>query len=116
MKNKLKVAVLLVLLALSCVTASAQQNFLGQTTLSAAIAGSLLGQGVSSTTNPPPQLVQVASATGMVGINPNLGITASQPNRTMLFIGREQMLVSAVNGLVLTVVRGVNGTVAAPHP
>ncbi len=116
MKNYFKLAVLLVLLALSCVTASAQQNFLGQTTLSAAIAGSLLGQGVSATTNPPPQLVQVASATGIVGLNPNLGITASQPNRTALFIGREQMLVTATNGTVLTVVRGVNGTVAAPHP
>lgn len=116
MKNYFKTAVLAVLLALSCVTASAQQNLLGTTTLSAAIAGSLLGQGVSATTNPPPQLIQVASATGIVGLNPNLGITASQPNRTMLFIGREQMLVTAVNGTTLTVVRGVNGTVAAPHP
>lgn len=104
------------LVALCASGAFAQQNSLTQTTLSAAVAGSLLGQGVSATTNPPPQLIQLASTTGLVGINPNLGVTASQPNQSMLYIGREAMLVQAVNGLVVTVVRGYNGTVAAPHP
>lgn len=104
-----------VLLVLACGSAFAQQNSLNQTTLSAAIAGSFLGQGVSSTTNPPPQLVQVASATGIVGLSPNLGITASQPNQSAIFIDRELMLVTAVNSTTLTVVRGYGGTVAAPH-
>lgn len=103
------------LLVLACSAAFAQQNLLTQTTLSAAIAGSLLGQGVSSTTNPPPQLVQVASATGIVGLNPNLGVTASQPTQSAIYVDRELMLVTAVNGTTLTVVRGYAGTVAAPH-
>src|SRR6267154_66719 len=116
MKNKLnKLVVLAVLLVLSCVTASAQQNFLTQTTLSAAIAGQYLGPG-STGNAPAPTLITVSSATGIIGISPNLGITASQPlGNTNLFIDREQMRVTAVNGTALTVVRGVNGTVATPH-
>jgi hypothetical protein len=115
MKTLNKLAVLLVLLAACAVTAPAQQNFLTQTTLSAAVAGQYLGPG--STGNvPAPTLITVASATGIVGISPNLGVTASQPSgNTNLFIDREQMRVTAVNGTQLTVVRGVNGTVATPH-
>lgn len=113
--NKFKIAVLSLLVLLAPGFALAQQNTLTQTTLSAAVGGSLLGQGVSATTNPPPQLIQVASATGIVGINPNLGVTASQPNQSMIYVDREAMLVQAVNGLVLTVVRGYFGTVAVPH-
>lgn len=105
----------LALLLVCAQSAFAQQNSLTQTTLSAAIAGSIQGQGVSATTNPPPQLVQVASATGIVGINPNLGVTASQSNQTAIYVDRELMLVTAVNGTTLTVTRGFNGTVAAPH-
>lgn len=106
---------LALLLALCSLPASAQQNFLTQTTLSAAIAGQYLGPG--STGNvPAPTLITVASATGIVGILPNLGVTASQPTgNTNLYIDREQMRVTAVNGTALTVVRGVNGTVATPH-
>lgn len=111
----IKLAVLAVLFALFAVTASAQQNFLGQTTLAAAIQGVYLGS-VSGANVPAPTLVQVTSATSIVGITPNLSITASQPNQTYLYIGREQMRVTAVNGTALTVVRGVNGTVAVPHP
>jgi hypothetical protein len=110
-----KIAFLFVLLALCAAIAPAQQNFLTQTTLAAAVAGQYLGPG--STGNvPAPTLIQVASSAGMVGISPNLGITASQSSQTNLYIGREQMRVTAVNGTVLTVVRGVNGTVAVPHP
>lgn len=95
--------------------ASAQQNTLGQTTLSAAVAGQYLGPG--STGNvPAPTLIQVASATNIIGISPTLGITAAaSSSSTNLFIDREQMRVTAVNGTALTVVRGVNGTVATPH-
>jgi hypothetical protein len=37
------------------------------------------------------------------------------PNRTVLLIDSEQVLVTAVNGNTLTVTRGVNGTTAAGH-
>lgn len=114
--NKIrKFAILAVLLMLSCFSASAQQAFLGQTTLSAAVAGQYLGPG--STGNvPAPTLVTVASATGIVGLQPNLSVTANVVNAsTNLYIDREQMRVTAVNGTALTVVRGVNGTVATPH-
>jgi hypothetical protein len=92
----------------------AQQNYLTQTTLTASVAGNVIGQGTTPL-SPAPVLIQVASATGIVGINPNLGVTASQPNQTALYIDREEMYVIAVNGTTLTVVRGVNGTPASPH-
>lgn len=95
--------------------ASAQQNNLTQTTLSASVAGGIQGQGTTNITGPAPTLIQVASATGIVGINPNLNITASQANQSAIFVDRELMLVIAVNGTQLTVARGINGTVAAPH-
>lgn len=112
---KKKIFVVLALLAILAVASPAQQNFLGQTTLSAAIAGQYLGPG--STGNVPAlTLITVASATGINGTVPNLGVTASQPvGNTNLYIDREQMRVTAVNGTQLTVVRGVNGTVATPH-
>jgi hypothetical protein len=115
MKNTLKLAVLLALLFACGVTAQAQQNYLSQTTLAASVAGQYLGPG--STGNvPAPTLIQVASATGIVGASPQLSVTANQPNfQSALFIDREEMLVISVNGLQLTVVRGVNGTVATPH-
>lgn len=115
MKTLTKLFAVLAVLSGLALTASAQQNFLGQTTLAAAVQGQYLGS-VSGANVPAPTLIQVASATGIVGINPNLGITASQPNQTYLYIGREEMRVTAVNGTALTVVRGVNGTVATPHP
>jgi hypothetical protein len=93
----------------------AQQNFLTQTTLSAAIPGQYLGPGPTGNV-PAPTIITVASATGIVGIQPFLGVTAGQPvGNTNLYIDREQMRVTAVNGTALTVVRGVNGTIAVPH-
>src|SRR5271167_1634327 len=88
MKNTMKLAVLSALLLLACFSASAQQNFLGQTTLSAAVAGQYLGPG--STGNvPAPTLITVASATGIVGASPNLSVTASQPNfQSAIFVDR----------------------------
>lgn len=115
MKINFKIAILATaLLAFACVL-PAQQNYLGQTTLSAAIAGQYLGPG--STGNvPAPTIITVTSATSIVGANPNLSITAGQPNfQTELYVDREAMLVTAVNGTALTVVRGVAGTVATPH-
>src|SRR6266436_1922198 len=97
----LKLAVLSVLLFAFGVTASAQQNFLGQTTLAAAIGGTYIGSG-SAAVVPAPTLVQVASVTSIVGITPNLSITASQPNQTYIYVGREQMRVTAVNGTQLS--------------
>lgn len=121
MKTKL-IVVLAILLA--CVAPTfAQQNALGQTTLSAAIAGQYLGPG--STGNvPAPTIITVAAITAngqtITGIGPVLAITAAQASvSTNLFVDREQMRVTFVNGTTcpcaLTVVRGVNGTVATPH-
>src|SRR5271163_4880422 len=114
-KLTLKAFALLALLFCAAMPSLAQQNFLTQTTLSAAVAGQYLGPG--STGNvPAPTLITVTSATGIVGASPNLSITASQPNfQSAIFVDREEMLVIGVNGTQLTVVRGVNGTVATPH-
>lgn len=115
MKTLQRIAVLLAVLAVMAFATPAQQNFLGQTTLSAAVNGQYLGPGATGNV-PAPTIVQVASATGIVGIVPNLSVTANVVNAsTNLYIDREQMRVTAVNGTALTVVRGVNGTVATPH-
>jgi hypothetical protein len=116
MKTLTKLFLTLAVLSAFAMPSLAQQNTLIQTTLAAAIPGGYLGAGVSNVNNPPPQLVQLTSVTGVVGINPNLGVTASQPNQTALYVGRELMYVIAVNGTTVTVVRGANGTVAVPHP
>lgn len=115
MKTLTKLFATLAVLAALAIGTPAQQAFLGQTTLAAAVQGQYLGS-VSGANVPAPTLVQVASVTSIVGITPNLSITASQPNQTYIYVGREQMRVTAVNGTALTVVRGVNGTVAVPHP
>lgn len=116
MKN-MKKAVLILLALFVPFAAYGQQNSLTQTTLSAAVAGQILGQGPSGSGGgtPAPTLIQVASATGIVGINPNLGVTPSQSNQSAIYVDRELMMVIGVNGNLLTVVRGYNGTVATPH-
>lgn len=88
---------------------SAQNNFT-MTTLGAAIGGGSVNVGT-----PAPTIVQVVSATNIVGLAPNLQPTASQPQQTSIYVDRELMSVVAVNGTVLTVVRGQGGTVAVPH-
>lgn len=113
-KNTLKYLIAVLVLLVAPSFSSAQQNFLGQTTLSATVAGNIVGQGTAPLV-PAPQLVSVASATGIVGLNPNLSVTASQPNQSEIYVDRELMLVIAVNGTTLTVARGIQGTVAAPH-
>lgn len=82
--------------------AYAQQNTLTQTTLSADVTGTAT-------------LLQVTSATGITGLAPNNNITASQPAQTSLFIDRELISVTSVNGTVIGVVRGQGQTVATPH-
>lgn len=115
MKTLTKLFALLAVLVAFAAPSFAQQNFLGQTTLAAAINGQYNGPGPTGNV-PAPTLIQVASATGITGISPQLGVTAnSSTSSTNLYIDREQMRVTAVNGTLLTVVRGVNGTVATPH-
>lgn len=113
--KKLTLAVLALFALLVPMSVHAQQYTLTQTTLSAAAGGNILGQGPGTQPVPAATLVQVTSATGIVGINPNLSTTASQPNQSVIYVDRELMMVTAVNGTTLTVVRGYNGTVAAPH-
>jgi hypothetical protein len=91
--------------------AFAQQNTLTQTTVAADIASLASSTTGLSTT----YVISVTSATNIVGLTPNLGITASQPQQTSLYIDRELMSVIGVNGTQITVVRGQGGTVAAPH-
>ena len=93
------------LFVLVCALASAlhAQTNLTQTTLSSAI--SLASQST----------IVVASATG---INPPSGVSgnvAAFPTQTELFVDQEAMLVTSVNGKVLTVVRGADSTAASPH-
>jgi hypothetical protein len=116
MKNYMKYLAAVLLLLFAPAFLSAQQTTLTMTSLSADVGGNIFGQGGATTPLiPAPVLIQVTSATGIVGLNPNLGITASQPNQSALYVDREMMEVIAVNGTVLTVVRGSHGTVAAPH-
>ena len=81
------------------------QASLSSTTLSAAVAG------VPSNTV---SLVQLASATGIVAPSFN---TPNQPtgNQTMLYVDHEAMLVTAVSGTNVTVIRGYAGTFATGH-
>lgn len=112
-----KIILLFAVLAAFVSPSFAQQNTLTSTTLSAAVQGSgIEGQGGATGTQPPaPTFIQVASSTGIVGINPNLGITASQPNQTAVMVDGEVMLVIAVNGTTITVARGQQGTQSTPH-
>lgn len=56
----------------------------------------------------------IASATGVVA--PSFGV-ANVPsgNQTILFVDKEAMFVTAINGTYVTVIRGFNRTSAAPH-
>jgi hypothetical protein len=110
MKITRKLAVLLFALAvLFCLPASAQQNLLVQTTLSAAVTAP-----ASSTANNP-QTVQIASATGIVaqGLNPTA--TINSQNFWVIYVDREAMAVVGIQGTTLQVVRGYNSTKAASH-
>jgi hypothetical protein len=114
MKNAIKFVLLFALLGFA-VPSFAQQNTLTQTYLTSAVNGGILGAGVTNPLNPPPQNVIVNSATGITGITPNLNGTATQPTGTVIYVDREEMYVLNVSGTNLTVTRGYDGTVAAPH-
>lgn len=88
----------------------AQQNSLIQTSLSAAVPATAGTQFSSSQT-----FIQVASATGITGIQLNPTTTINQQNQWIAYVDREAMAIVGVNGTTLTVQRGVSGTAAAPH-
>lgn len=90
--------------------ASAQQNVLVQTTLSAAIPVT-----PSSLFSSSANTVQVASATGITVVQLNSTQTLNQQSQWVLYIDREEMLVTGINGTTLFVTRGYNSTLAAPH-
>ena len=90
--------------------ASAQQNLLVQTTLSAAIPVTPSSLFSSSATT-----VQIASATGITGIQLNPTSTLNIQNQWVLLVDREVMAVVSINGTTLQVQRGFMGTLAAPH-
>lgn len=111
MKNIFKKFALSLLLMLCPALASAQQNTLVQTTLSAAVAAP------SNPNSPPitPVLVQVASATGITGISLNATSTLGGQNQWIIYVDREAMAVVSVSGTSLQVLRGWNGTLASAH-
>jgi len=116
MKNTLKYLIaVLALLAIPSLSL-AQQNYLTQTYLTAAVPGQIQGQGTAAPLFPTPTYITVNATTGMTAVGPNLGTTPSQPtNGTALYIDREEMTVVSINGKQVNVLRGQNGTVAAPH-
>jgi hypothetical protein len=80
------------------------QTVLTNTTLSSAVADSKT------------QTIVVASATGINVPTPVTGNTSfTAQTRTVLFVDREAMDVSGVNGTTITVKRGTNSTSGAPH-
>lgn len=111
MKTLFKVFGSFLLLAGLSVPAFAQQNTLTQTTLAADANGAT----VASNGSPAPTIIQVTSATGITATAAYNGQTANYPTGSDIFVDREMMQVISVNGTVLTVVRGINGTVAASH-
>jgi hypothetical protein len=108
--KKLALAVLILLVP---ALATAQQNLLLQTTLTAAVPS-------TPSTNPfgsSQTFITVAAIpTGVTGLALNPTATLNQQNQWQVYIDRELMNVISINGLVIQVQRGVAGTVASPHP
>lgn len=111
MNMKLLKALSVFTLLAMAVPAFAQQNTLTQTTLAADANGAT----VASNGSPAPTTIQVTSATGISATAAYNGQTANYPTGSDIYVDRELMQVISVNGTVLTVVRGINGTVAASH-
>lgn len=88
----------------------AQQNLLVQTTLAAALP-------LPSSTSTPnsPQTVQLTSATGIVaqGLNPTATINAQ--NFWVLYVDREEIAVTQIQGTTIQGIRGYNSTKATSH-
>lgn len=98
MKNSIKIFLLSLVALLGFSVSASAQSLIANTTLSAAVSDS---KG---------QTLVVASATGI-----SAPALTPQPLRTYLYIDREALQVTAVNGTTLTVSRGQLHTVAAPH-
>src|SRR6516165_5128807 len=108
-RKQLLIAALLLMLPVASF-GQGGQNTLTQTSLSAAVpatAGSLFASGQS--------FVTVASATGITGIAPNPTVPINAQNSVVIYVDREAMQVVAVSGTTLRVIRGYDGTAAAPH-
>lgn len=111
MKNYTKKLFILIALILAFAgLASAQQNLLVQTTLTAAIPVTPSSLFSSSATT-----VQVASATGIQALQLNPTQTLNIQNQWVIYVDREMMLVTGINGTTLFVTRGYFSTLAAPH-
>lgn len=111
MTNKLKYLAIAILALLCIPSAYAQQNTLVSTTLSAAqVAPALPG-------NPPgsAQFAQLASITGIQALTLNSTSTLNVQNQWVIYIDREEELVTGINGTTLIVTRGYNSTVATAH-
>jgi hypothetical protein len=108
--KKLALGLLASLVVLLCPT-FAQQNYLTQTYLSAALA-----EPASPGTPPVPQSnVQVNSATGITAPSFNSTGTINTQTQWQIYVDRELMTVVGVNGSNLTVLRGQGGTRATGH-
>jgi hypothetical protein len=106
MKITLKSLALALLVLLVPALAFGQQNVLVQTTLSAAVNAPISGAA---------NLVQIASATGITAPSLNSTATANIQNQWGLYVDREFMTVTGINGTTLSVIRGQSGTVATAH-
>ncbi len=110
-KNCLKVV--LALFALLCVPglSHAQQNLLVQTTLSSAVSA----PSAPGTPPVPYAFVQLASTTGITANTLNSSTTINAQNFWVIYVDREEMAVTQVNGTTLQVIRGYNSTLATSH-
>lgn len=117
--RKIALGILFALIALTVPTLSlAQQNLLIQTTLSAAVplpSSSGAVTGGAPATPVPYGLVQLASATGIVGYTLNPTATINTQRLWVLYVDREEMAVIQINGTSAYVIRGYNSTVATSH-
>jgi hypothetical protein len=112
LRHKIAFALLVALVVLLFpLIGQAQQNLLVQTTLSAAIPAP------TQTASPPAPyaIVQVASATGIVGYQLNQTSTINTQNFWVIYVDREEMGVVQASGTTLQVIRGYNSTVATSH-
>lgn len=110
MKNTIKNLILLLAVLLLPFVAFGQQNSLVQTTTAAAIV-------VPTQTTAPgtPQYIQLASVTGITAPTLNATGTINQQSQWVVYVDREAMLVTGVNGTTLQVTRGYNSTTATAH-
>lgn len=110
MKNTLKKFAFFLAFLLLPLLASAQQNSLIQTTLSAAVPAPTQTSAPSVAAN-----VTLASVTSITAPTLNSSGTINQQSQWVIFIDREAMLVTGVNGTTLQVTRGYNSTLAQAH-